>query len=116
MRELRPGAYDLLVTRALREAIASLPSHLTASIRTLESVDAVEYLARELAARARRHLSEAADNHDTTFLDRANGLLDHVEANNAAESALLTAISQRTLVSPADSLVPLSQSALITND
>ncbi|MDR3690954.1 MAG: DUF3427 domain-containing protein, partial [Fimbriimonas sp.] len=47
---------------------------------------------------------------------RANGLLDHVEANNAAESALLTAISQRTLVSPADSLVPLSQSALITND
>src|SRR5277367_1284854 len=92
MSELRPGAYDRLVTRALREAIESLPANLTAHLRPLEPGDAVEYLARELAERARRHLRAIVEGHSETLLDSANRLFDQVEANDSAESALLTSI------------------------
>lgn len=116
MSELRPGAYDQLVTRALREAIESLPADLTAQVRQLEPGDAVEYLARELAERARRRLRGAIEDRGQLFLEQANLFLDQLEANDSAESALLTSITARVQDTPPEPLLPLSQSALVTND
>ena len=116
MAELRSGAYDRLVTRALREALQALPAHLSADVERLSPTDAIEYLARELAVRARHQLARALTGGESAVLNEANEFLEVVSPGDAAEQALLTAVRPAILTANPAPSIPLSQSALITND
>ena len=116
MPDLRPGAYDRLVTRALRGALDTLPASLSADVARLAPADAIEYLARELAVRARQHLGRTLGTDESKVLDQANWFLEAVAAGDPAEHAVLTAIRPAVKAGGVAPLIPLSQSALVTND
>ncbi|MEJ5171122.1 MAG: hypothetical protein WHU10_09050, partial [Fimbriimonadales bacterium] len=59
MRPFPPGVYDLLLTKALRDELNRLS--VRADVRTLDPQDAVEYLARNVAERARDLLRREAE-------------------------------------------------------
>ncbi len=116
MESLDPGAYDLLVTRAVRDALQRLPPHLQADETALGSEDLIEYLAREAARRLRDSLSLIDDAGAELRLDSANRVFAALEVGNEAEAKLLTGIRPKVVEPSSPHVIPLSQSALVTND
>ncbi len=118
---LKPGVYDELITRTLRQAIADLPNHFSADIEALEPGDAVDYLAREVAGRVRALLHSSVENADNigssdASIATANNILDLISAGNPAELNILTRIRPAKSNVSNSPVLPLSLSALITND
>jgi superfamily II DNA or RNA helicase/HKD family nuclease len=118
MPHLPKGVYDRLITSALLQALEGLPNTLQWTTEDLAPEDAVEYLARELADRARVLLRSAlgpeASKEEVLIL--ANRLLSVAGPEDPAHAKLLTAITARPAMAQKPPIVPLSQSALVTND
>lgn len=115
---LSRGYYDHLITKSLREALDHLPSTLTAESSAISGGDAIEYLSREISKRVRETLALCLteEEGDNKLLNLSNDALSLFEQGNNAELNVLTNI-RNTVEKPLPSLVvPLSQSALITND
>lgn len=114
---LSKGIYDELITASLRAEIESLPPTLKAEIAELGSEDAIEYLARHLAARAREFLKHKLnENSEEQLLDAANDLVKFAGYQHRAEAAVLQAIQETIVEKITFPLIPLAQSALVTND
>lgn len=118
MAVLPEGAYDKLVTLALRKALDELPQHLQSVTTPLSAPDAIEYLAREVAEQTRKMLKAGLANTDSEeeLIQRANGILAAIEGSDPAEQAVLTRILNRVETPRRAPVLPLSQSSLITND
>lgn len=117
MRELVSGIYDELMTAGIRAEIADLPQTLRAQIVELSDADAIEYLARRVAESARRYLRLAQSEDPSGFVvEEANRILSAAKDDDTTEPALLQAIHDAVLEKVSFPLIPLSQSALITND
>ncbi len=118
MSKLSEGVYDQLITRSLSEALLDLPSHLKGQTVALGAQDAIEYLAREVADRVRVILNAERDltGSGEDIVSIANGLLASMGSGNPAESLLLTSISPSNSQPLRPPLLPLSQSALVTNE
>lgn len=112
MSNLPDGVYDRIVTSALRQALAELDATRTVTRADLKPVDAIDYLARELALRARKKLK---DTEEADVLAEANALLEAAHADDPAELELLTGIAT-TGNPPAPPRIPMSASALVTNE
>ena len=116
MALLARGSYDRLVTAALRENLSQLPETLRAEIEGLSVADAVEYVAREVAARIRASLKGWDEEAAVDALRYANSVFASTREPEAVEFALLTAVRETIEKPPVRPLIPLSQSALVTND
>jgi len=117
MSRLKKGAYDELLTASLRAKIADLPSDMRAQIVDISPGDAIEYLARKIAERARHHLNSTLSLDEPQFtLGEANRILGEVDGKNPAETAILQAVHDAVVQKISFPLIPLSQSALVTND
>jgi superfamily II DNA or RNA helicase/HKD family nuclease len=117
--ELLEGAYDLLVSKAVSDAIADLPPHLKANISELSNEEAVEYLTRELAVRVRTELGRLAKSGDTAKGELAllaSPYFLSTEEGDSLRQARLTSVHSSVAAPPTPPKIPLSQSALITND
>lgn len=117
MGEMPKGAYDELVTASLAAELAGLPPHLRALFEDLPAADAIEYLARKVADRVRQRLRATLGEEDTSItLAEGNRILQSTSTNDPAEPRLLRAILD-TFATRCDlPLIPLSQSALVTNE
>ncbi len=114
---MEKGVYDRLVTAALLRELAELPPHLRYALADLSTADSVEYFARHVAQRVRaRLLSESEEVEDKICSDFVNQLLGHIEELDPTEQRRLIAVYDAVSTSIASPLIPLSQSALITND
>lgn len=117
MKHQHKGLYDQLVTSTLRAGLEGLPAHLKADIEPLGFPELSEYLAREVSNTVRQLLAQLAESSDSaSILDRINALMGDLEINERFESALLTAVYDAVAAPPSKPLVPLAQSALVTND
>jgi superfamily II DNA or RNA helicase/HKD family nuclease len=117
MAGLPKGVYDELLTASLRESICQLPPNLRAVVSTLSADDAIEYLARRIAERARHHLASTLVEGETQLtFNEANRILAGELDGDAVEPALLTAVCDSIARDPTVPKIPLSQSALVTND
>ncbi|MBI5707464.1 MAG: DUF3427 domain-containing protein [Armatimonadetes bacterium] len=111
------GVYDELVTAALRVELETLPPTLKARIDQLAPEDATDYLARHIASRAREYLvaiREAAP--EDSLIRSANAILGFAGSQQNAEAAVLRAIHDAVVEKVNFPLIPLAQSALVTND
>ncbi|MCX7799146.1 MAG: DUF3427 domain-containing protein [Fimbriimonadales bacterium] len=113
MRAFPPGAYDLLLTDALLER---LRTDRRAEIVELAPEDAIDYLARELAERAKRRLRQKADDDGPQPLlavaDGAMGSLGDPDRWTVSLLKQIRDVSGRVYDPP---ILPLSFSALVTN-
>jgi superfamily II DNA or RNA helicase len=117
MSALSKGLYDELVTASLRAELDSLPPTLKAHIASLGPEDAIEYLARHLAVRAREFLLEKLDgNQEEHLVTLANRILAFAGEEHRAEAAVLQAIQDSVVEKITFPVIPLAQSALVTND
>ncbi|MEI7986854.1 MAG: DUF3427 domain-containing protein [Armatimonadota bacterium] len=118
MGELKKGQYDKLITESLRAQISALPETLKGIESSVNKTDSIEYIAREISRRLKIALVQAfSDEHsDQEFLTLANRFLSSVEPENEIELRVLAAICDRVEAAPKKPIIPLSQSALITND
>ena len=118
MGELKKGHYDKLITESLRAQISALPETLQGIESSVNKTDSIEYIAREISRRLKIALVQAfSDEHsDQEFLTLANRFLSSVEPENEIELRILAAICDRVESAPKKPIIPLSQSALITND
>ncbi|RYG24391.1 DUF3427 domain-containing protein [bacterium] len=103
---------------ALQAELERLPSALRAEIHRLEMPDAVEYLAREIAQRVRDTLTVRISEglHEADSIVEANRLFSGVGSTDTVLLSVLTAIHDAVASPTIRPVVPLSQSALITND
>ncbi len=116
MRGLPKGVYDQLISASLRAEIRDLPQTLRADEADLSHADAIEYLAREVAVRVRTHLRQFSEAESSAaMLDNVNELLSRVGPRDEVETALLRSIREKAVQKVHDPIIPLSQSALITN-
>lgn len=117
MSKLVKGVYDELLTDALRAEIAELPQNLKPGYETLAPADAIEYLARKIAERARKHLmSTLSEDAPDSTLAEANRILHEVSREGLVDRTILQSIHDAVVQKPAFPLIPLSQSALVTNE
>lgn len=118
MGTLNRGQYDKLITEFLRDELSELPKTLVAVTEKLGQADAIEYLAREIALRLRSNLNRVLSDNDEdhAFLAVANELLASIEPNNHVELEVLSSIRDAAGGNSSKPLIPLSQSALITNE
>lgn len=117
MAHLPKGVYDELLTAALRSEIERLPRELKARVISLSAADTIEYLARKIAERARDHLSSTlSEDGPEQTIDVGNRILAAANRDDPAEAALLQAIHDAVVQDVSAPLIPLSQSALVTND
>jgi hypothetical protein len=116
MSHLPKGAYDQLLTASLRAEIDRLPPELVASVVALAPADAIEYLVREIADRARRHLAGLIEDLPSGPFEEGNRILQSTSSADPAEPALLQAIHDALTQKVSFPLIPLAQSALVTND
>lgn len=116
VHHLPPGAYDLLVTRVLRDALNQLPPHLQADESSLGAEDLIEYLARQVARRLRVTLGRIDNESLDSRLRAANRVLATLDVGDEAEAQLLIGIRERVSSPKPSPVIPLSQSALVTND
>lgn len=117
MAHLPKGVYDELLTASLRAEIERLPPSLRAQVTSLSAADIIEYLARKVAERARRHLFDTlSDEEPGLTLAEGNRLLSAITPANPAEAALLQAVHDAVVRDVPTPLIPLSQSALVTNN
>ncbi len=117
MADLVKGVYDELLTASLRAKVDALPANLKADIADLKPVDAIEYLARRIAERARHHLGGTldADVEEFTFSE-ANRILRATNDDDPAQAHVLQSIHDAVAKAHPTPVIPLSQSALVTND
>src|SRR5947209_767795 len=112
MSLLPKGAYDKLISASLRKELAGLPNSLRAEIQDLTPTDAVEYLARAVADRARTLLYELREHEEAApLLALANRFIEE----DPVEAAVLKAITDSIVQKIHAPVIPLSQSALVTN-
>ncbi len=117
MARLVTGIYDELMTAALRAEIDKLPPTLRAQIVKLSEADAIEYLARKIAESARNYLREAlSEDRSDSIVCEANRILAASKSEDTAEPALLQSVHDTVRKRFNLPLIPLSQSALVTND
>lgn len=118
MRDISLGVYDRLITSSLREALAHLPPTLTFDELHISGEDAIEYLVREGASRARRILADALvlKGGEAALLTAANSFLGQLTPDDEAELSLLTAVRPAVTTGATTPKIPLSQSALVTNE
>jgi superfamily II DNA or RNA helicase/HKD family nuclease len=117
MAHLPKGVYDELLTASLRSEIERLPRELKARVISLSAADTIEYLARKIAERARAHLSSTlSEDGPELTIDAGNRILGATDRDDPAEAALLQAIHDAVVQDVSAPLIPLSQSALVTND
>ncbi|MGV3615758.1 MAG: DUF3427 domain-containing protein [Fimbriimonas sp.] len=117
MAHLPKGVYDELLTASLRSEIERLPRELKARVISLSAADTIEYLARKIAERARDHLSSTlSEDGPEPTIDVGNRILAAASRDDPAEAALLQAIHDAVVQDVSAPLIPLSQSALVTND
>lgn len=117
MSSLSKGVYDLLVTESLRRELDQLPTTLKARFLELSGADAVEYLARHLAEQTRRYLAALLDEDSSCDTATAtNKLMGFASQGQNAERIVLQAIHDSIVEKIATPLIPLAQSALVTND
>jgi len=106
-----------LLTAGLREKVNGLPPALTAQVVDITPEKAIEYLARKIAERARHHLSSwLSQECENSILDEANRILREVAGEDPVESAVLRAVHDAVVQKFTFPVIPLSQSALVTND
>ncbi|MFN7172776.1 MAG: DUF3427 domain-containing protein [Fimbriimonadaceae bacterium] len=113
--ELRRGSYDKLITEEIRAALQELPSHLKAEVRRLNPEDIVEYLCREATYLFRSKMESLTNEAGVELIDGVHNLLLPVSAERFTDQLLL-AVRPKTEESWLEPKVPLSQSALVTND
>lgn len=117
MMQLPKGLYDELLTSSLRAQIEALPPNLRAHVVPLSGSDALEYLARTIAQRARIHLrNDVGDETSLGTLEEANRILGEVGGSDVVEAMILLAIADAVVTQIPRPVIPLSQSALVTND
>lgn len=92
-----------------------LPEDLESHVQELGPADWVEYLSREIAERARQVLRDAVDDDGRSVLARGNDILSF-GPNDPATQTLLTEVRAKVEQGRKPPLIPLSQSALVTND
>ncbi|MBC8064419.1 MAG: DUF3427 domain-containing protein [Chlorobia bacterium] len=116
VRQFVPGPYDLLITKSRREQIEELPDTLTAETEDLGIIDSVDYLAKEIASRLRRTLRKAQEDLEPdAFLIESARLLNSIEVDSI-EFKVLTEIRSKIARKSSAPIMPLGQSALVTND
>ncbi len=118
MVKLPEGVYDQLVTTALRQALSELPLLLKATTEQISPRDAIDYLAREVGERTRSVLRTALGDAETSeaMIARANEVLALLESSGLDDLSVLTRVAAKVEVNHKSPLLPLSQSALVTND
>jgi superfamily II DNA or RNA helicase len=117
MSTLSKGVYDELITASLRAELGSLPTTLKADIVGLGPEDAIEYLARHLAERAREFLlARLHDDQEEHPVIPANEILLFAGEEHRVEAAVLQAIQDAVVEKITFPVIPLAQSALVTND
>ena len=114
---LRKGVYDELITASLRAELQRLPAHLKSQTAPLSDTDALEYFARAVSERVRKHLrTHLTLGDDFPSLDETNRILSLLEEVDPLESEVLQAIVETVATHIPKPVIPLSQSALVTND
>lgn len=113
---LKRGVYDELVTASLREGIDNLPPELRAHVVALSETDAVEYVARQILAEARLRLAQMVALEDGSAVDEGNRILESLYSTDAVEAAILQSVHDAVAHRTKPPLIPLAQSALVTND
>ncbi len=116
MSDLCPGVYDALLTEELRAELGRLPESLRAQIGELSPEDAIDYISRYVGDRVRTALREAFEEHEEMVLQRANTLIRGFALGPSVLQQVLEAIAATVEDVPPPPLVPLSQSALVTNE
>jgi len=117
MRHPPKGVYDRLITTSLRAELAQLPNTLKSDTCQLAPTDAIEYLARGVAETVRVRLRELIVNDEPDASQaEINDLLSALKSAERFEGSLLTAIRDSVAASPDKPLIPLAQSALVTNE
>lgn len=117
MRHLPQGVYDEIVTSHLRKQILSLPVDLRADLTSLTPFDQVEYLSKLIEHRAKQYLKENLDeDHGGKLIDFAISILGHFGDAIQIEPNLLQSVSKSVATRLTPPRIPLSQSALVTND
>ncbi|MBL8214146.1 MAG: DUF3427 domain-containing protein [Bryobacterales bacterium] len=124
MRDAKPGLYDQLLTRSLRQTLQSLPTGLQPATADLEEADSPDYLARHLLQQIRLALRALPpQERRQRQLDLTNTLLEVLKAQTgedlASESidppAQLLRALYRTPTPPQPPSTPLSVNSLIMN-
>src|SRR5437868_6063502 len=115
MSRLPKGVYDQLITASLRAEIESLPRTLKPQVESLSPQDAVEYLAREIAVRLKNVLVQTRDKESDDVFETTNDILSRSGFENPVEAALLKSVHDAITQRLDDPVIPLSQSALVTN-
>jgi len=114
---LPKGIYDEIVTSSLRTEIEALPRTLRAQTQTVSASDAMEYLARYIDQRVRQRLHDVVrSENDQETLVEASRILREIGSSDAVESTILEAIVDAVVERTPRPVIPLSQSALVTND
>ncbi len=119
MRELPPGVYDLLLTRALREELDRL--RVRAGVERLGPEEGIEYLAREVAQRAREILRRECESDDAegSVLGRSRELFEAADDPDEPTLDLLRWVQSSDRppaeAPPEPPILPLSFSQLVTN-
>lgn len=117
MRALPKGVYDEIITASLRLRLLELPPVLRADTVELSSHDAIEYVVRKVADRTREHLKKQLDGESTSdSILLANRILDTLDPSDPVEGVLLQQIRDSYVTSNISPIIPLAQSAFITND
>jgi superfamily II DNA or RNA helicase/HKD family nuclease len=117
MSRLQKGVYDQLITASLRAELDQLPADLKARFTSISGEDSIEYLARHIADRARSYLANFVDEEvsESPAID-ANRILRAMDEVDPVEGSLLQAIHDAIAPKVSFPLIPLAQSALVTND
>jgi len=118
MSKLHDGLYDALLNKEIQDLIAALPSHRKADTETLTGSDAIEYVVREISDHIRTRFRAIKDASADEILAEASRLFESIFATSEENFAprVLTEVRPSVRESSIKPVVPLSQSALITND
>lgn len=117
MSVLKKGLYDQIVTATLRQELARLPESLRAVVESLSREESIEYLSRHVADQVRRALKAQLDAApDQDLVDSTNHILAAAGASETVEAAVLQAVTDAVATRTPAPLIPLAQSALVTND
>lgn len=132
MESLPPGVYDQLVSESVARAIESLPKNLKAELKSVEAVDLVDYLVRETTLAAQNLLQSllgslsdgqvgsesedvAAASGGARLIDEANRILVESLRGERILQERLTSVHMAAAKPPVEPIIPLAQSALVTN-
>jgi len=116
MKQLPKGAYDQLITSSLRAELGTLPANLKADTEPLSDEDLVEYLARAVADEVRSSLRRLLEQPEGSALAEINNFIGVLRTGQEFEGEALRAIRDAVASAAQRPLIPLAQSALVTNE